>query len=308
MAMHTMAMHSMAMHTMAMHTMAMHSMTTVVILPTMKQNGRYYGILNHIATHWPQFTFGYMLMVAGLLGMAAAVQMRQFTLAWLCLCLFGITSYALMTTIWRAHMVYDRDGLRPHHALFEMSHVQPHDSFVYINLGLRQRVLELGRRLITGQAIVVDVYNPQLTSSSALTRARRRRPHPPDDPRFEWLDGSIDLLPLPNESVPVAIICQILNEFWQHGDRLALLEEVHRILPQNGRLLIAESVRSPINWLLLGPFALTLPTQRDMRRLLQQAGFVIRREDTLGDMIICYRAEKPTFSEARQLALQLDFQ
>jgi len=156
--------------------------------------------------------------------------------------------------------------------------------------------------------IVIDVYNPQWTTSRALVRWRSHELHPAQDPRLSWRDGQIDLLPLPDQSITAVMLCQVTSEFWQRGDQLALLQEVRRILTPDGRLLFAEQCRNQSNWLRLGPAALQLQTAGYWRHLLTEAGFRIRREQTLRGIIRSFRAQKPTPAEAQQLTFDLDYE
>ncbi|MCZ7667791.1 MAG: hypothetical protein M5U34_11545 [Chloroflexi bacterium] len=110
---------------------------------------------------------------------------------------------------------------------------------------------------------------------------------------------------MPDKSVPYVMLDQLLSQFWQRGDRLHLLQEAHRILTPNGRLLMSERIRSQTNWLVLGPGGAQLQTWEYWQTLLQEAGFVMRREKDLQGLIHCFRADKPSATEARQLALDL---
>jgi SAM-dependent methyltransferase len=139
-----------------------------------------------------------------------------------------------------------------------------------------------------------------------LVRYRSRMPQPLPDPRISWQTGSIDLLPLPDKSVTAVILCQVAAEFWQEGDQLKLLAEIYRILSENGRLLVAEQVRSRTNSLIMGPSILKLAPVEQWRALLEKAGFRVRSEKDLQGIIRCFRADKPTYTEAQQLTLGLD--
>ncbi len=116
-------------------------------------------------------------------------------------------------------------------------------------------------------------------------------------------NGRPNLLPLPDKSVTAVILCQTLSQFTQDGDKLLLLQEIYRVLSENGRLLFAEKAQTQTNWLLMGPAALTLRSTEEWHDLLRQAGFRIRAHKELQGIIHCVRADKPTYSEARQLGL-----
>ena len=98
---------------------------------------------------------------------------------------------------------------------------------------------------------------------------------------------------------------QLLSQCWQEGDRLKLLKEANRILTPNGRLLLTEQVRTQTNWLVYGPGAARFQTSDYWQNLLQEAGLIVRRQQDLQGLIHCFRADKPSGSEARQLALDL---
>jgi SAM-dependent methyltransferase len=269
----------------------------------MKPNGRFRGMLRYLYAYWPIYTFLYGGLLASLLLIGVAADRGWYGLISLALALFLVLGYFITASLWAAHQIYDR--LQPHHMLFDMGQLRETDRFAYLGLGLRERVFDLSRRLTTGRIVVVDLYNPQWTTGSGVARLRQRARPPLPDPRLNWQTGEVTLLPLPDESVPVVVICETASAFWQHGDRLALLQEARRVLARNGRLLLAERTRSRTNWLTLGPAAAELQPTGYWHRLLLEAGFQVQREQPLGDLVTCWRADKPTPAQANQLALEL---
>lgn len=273
-------------------------------VPDMRKNGRFQGTLRYLYAHWPTYALLYGVMMASLLLMGWAAEQGWYGLVPLLLALCLVLSYFIVASLWAAYRIYDQ--INPHQLLFDLGQLHETDRFVYLGLGLHQRVFDLSRRLTTGRIVVVDLYNPQLTSGRSLGRLRQRARPPLSDPRLNWQTGQVTLLPLPDESVSVVIACEVASAFWQDGDRLALLQEARRILTKNGRLLLAERSRSRTNWLTLGPMATNLPPPDYWRTLLRQAGFQVKREHVVGDLIICWRADKPTPGRANQLAFDLE--
>jgi ubiquinone/menaquinone biosynthesis C-methylase UbiE len=155
---------------------------------------------------------------------------------------------------------------------------------------------------------VIDVYNPQWNASAALRNGRQRvrARHLAADPRLEWLDGEVRLLPLPDDSVAAVFLNQILSEFWQPEDRQTLLRELFRILEPEGRVLVAERVRSRTNLLVMGPAVWQLPPADYWRELLTVAGFSLRQEKDIQGLIHCFRADKPSPTAGLQLPLDLE--
>ncbi len=268
----------------------------------------YRGTIQYIYGNWPAYLLTYLWIVSAVFLMGISLQQGWLGFIPLTLAALLITVYFFLASLWSAHQQFDPGGLRPHHMLFNMGRIHPDETIAVIDLGLRTQAIELARRLLTGQVMVIDVYNPQWTTSRALVRWRSRLPEPPDDPRLTWHVGEFGLLPLPDQSVTAVILCQVLSEFWQEGDRLRLIQEAYRILKPNGRLLLAERTRTGTNWLISGPLALQLPTDQYWRDLITKAGFHLRTERDLQGVLHCYHAEKLTPEQARQLALELPFE
>ncbi|NKQ34713.1 MAG: methyltransferase domain-containing protein [Chloroflexi bacterium] len=261
-------------------------------------------ISQRILAQWPRYAFLYGGMIAALLVIGFSASRGWFSFVLLGLVVFLVCAFFLVMNLWAVVKVYGRNGIRPHHALFDLGHIQSHDEIVYINLGSRQQPTSLSHRLTTGHITVVDVYNPQWITVKPPTR---QPGNPVDDPRLTWIDGDIHLLPFPDGSVTNVMLCEILSPFWQHGDRLILLEEIHRILQPKGQLLIAEKCRTTNTWLVNGPAASQIPTQAYWEELISAAGFRIRKELNRDGLITCWRVSKPTLREARQLAFDLDY-
>lgn len=276
----------------------------------MRQPGRYNGTLRTIYAQWPLYLFGYgggALLALAVIYISAPRGWWSFVL--LAFLSLSVLAYFFIVSLWAAYTLEDKPAERTYDVLFDLGQLQPTDHFVQLNLGERRTALGLARRLTTGHLTVIDIYNPQLTPGRTLARTRHqalaRRPQP--DPRLSWRDGSIHLLPLPDASVKAVTLNQVALEFWQEGDRLLLLKEIYRVLVPGGRVLLAERVRTQTNLLVMGPAALSLPSVDYWRELLETAGFQVKRERDMHDLIHCFRADKPTPTEVRQLPLDLGF-
>ena len=270
-------------------------------------NQRFQGTLNYLYAHWPEYAITYGSLILAMVFMGISAEQGWLSYISLSLILVLILLYFLLASVWAAHWQFDRSGLRPHQVLFDMAGLKPTDRFVYIDVGLRRRPLALAHQLTTGHLTIVDIYNPQWTPSRSLARWRSRMRPPATDPRLTWLVGNFNLLPLPDSSTSVVILCQIASELWQDGDRVTLLQEIKRILTPDGRLYIAEKVRSQTTWLTAGPTALTIPTTAYWRQLLRESGFQVRQEKSLGNGFLhCFTNAKQTASQLQQLAFNLD--
>lgn len=273
----------------------------------MNAAGRFRETMRHVRMHWPPYLLLYGGVVGALLLIGGGITQGWPGLVPLGLALWLVSTYFLFTALWTAYQLHDAPHRRPPAALFAMSQVRPTDHIAYVGLGRRGPALELYRYLTEGELVVVDVYNPQLAPGRGLVRERTAAPSPPQDPRLRWRDGSIALLPLPNASVTAVFAIQVLSALGEQGDREKLLREIYRVLPPNGRLLIAERLPTQTNWLALGPLAMRLQSKRYWFDLLEGAGFQVQSERDLLGLMHCFRADKPVPGAGRQLRLDLGF-
>lgn len=270
-------------------------------------DGRFSGTRTYLLANWPRFVLLYVGMVAALILIGLSAMRGWLSFIPMSTAVFLILVYFLAAGIWEARQRYDLDGIAPHHVLFDMAQLPATERIAFIDLGLQRPAIGLSRRLTTGQIIVIDIYNPQWTISPWLVRWRTQQPPLPEDPRLSWREGNLNLLPLPDESINTVMLCHVAGEFWQDGDRAALLQETYRILKPRGQLLLAESIRSQTNLLVHGLAAFGLPTAQYWQQMLQRSGYRIRSEKNLGGLSYCIRAQKPTPAEAQQLSFKLEF-
>jgi ubiquinone/menaquinone biosynthesis C-methylase UbiE len=201
-----------------------------------------------------------------------------------------ILIYFFVASLWAAHKLYDGDDIID--AVFELGGFDSGQTMIYLDLCLRSTGIALSRHLTTGRVIIIDIYNPQLAPARWLSRATQRAERQVDDPRIIWKTGSIDLLPLPDQTMPAVVLIMSASEFWQEGDRTHLFEEIHRVLSPGGMLLMVERVRTPTNWLVMGPAALRMRNASYWRSALARIGFETARESEQNDMLHFFRAER----------------
>lgn len=260
--------------------------------------------LQYIRTHWPVFFVLYGILVFAILLIGVGLASGWYSFVPFSLAMMLVASYLLVAFIYVAYRLNDAPGSNAAELLFEMSQAQPSDNIVCIDLGLRATAVTAAQRLTTGVVTVIDVYNPQSNTGAALRRGRDQARRPLDDPRLYWIDGSIDLLPLPDRSIGTVFMNQILSEFWLSEERDRLLAEVFRILIPEGRLLVAERIRSQINPMLTAPVTFTLPGSEQWHATLESAGFIVQREECPHGLLYCVRADRPGLTAGRQMRLK----
>lgn len=247
--------------------------------------------LEYIKNRWPTYMLGY----GGGITLALITLLVSLDQGW-----FGFVNiafagllvfvYFFIASLWAVHKLYD--GSEIIDLVFEVGECVPDQRVVYIDLGLKKNAVALSRRFTTGRVIVIDIYNPQLTPARWLSRATQRAEQPEEDPRIEWKGGSVDLLPLPDQSAPAVVLLMTASEFWQEGDRVLLFNEISRVITEDGSLLIVERVRTLTNWLVMGPAAIRMPNASYWRSLLARAGFTVTFEKGHHDMSRLFAAER----------------
>lgn len=272
----------------------------------METESRYQGTLIEVAARWPTYLFvygggallGLFLIVSGAIGETWA------------LILFGAglllaVAYFFAAAIWAAYRSYDVHGQRPVDLFFQLGRITATTHFAHVGYGVRRTPQQLSRRLTSGRVIALDIYNPQQAPGAALARARLAVAPVPPDPRLRWLEGTIQLLPLPDRSTSLVTMDGTLGALWQHGDRVVLLREIYRILRPEGWVVVAQPVRTQTIWLVRGTGALRLEPAGYWRHLFRAAGFNLLREQDVDGLVHYFVLERPAVGEMQQLALDL---
>ena len=273
----------------------------------MSNKPNYRRTMRYIRTHWPVYAGLYAALVGGVLLIGLSLALGWYSFIPFSLAIMLVAAYFLVAYIYLARQLNDPHGGRAAAVLIDLPQLKPHHRVVCIDLGLKLTAVTIAQRLTTGEVTVIDIYNPQSNPGRALHRSRSRAQRPPPDPRLNWIDGSIQLLPLPDRSTSAVFMNQILSEFWLPEEREQLLAEVRRILLPEGRLLVAERIRSQTNLALTGLITYPLPADKEWQDALARAGFILRRQENAGGVIYCVRMDKPSPSSGKQMQLKLEY-
>ena len=263
--------------------------------------------MRYVRTHWPVYAGLYGLLILAVLSIGLSLALEWYSFITFSLAAMLVASYLLIAYLFRAYLLNDAPGGSAADILIDLGQAKPIDRVVCLDLGLRTMPVAVARYITTGEVLAIDLYNPQSNIGAALHRARARAQKPAADPRLQWIDGNIELLPLPDRSVSAVYMNRILSEFWLPEEREQLLKEVFRILTPEGRLLLAEPIRAQSHLLLAGLITYGLPTPDHWRETLSKAGFILRKETTARGLLFCARADKPSPTAGKQMQLNLEF-
>lgn len=273
----------------------------------MSINRQFQRTTRYIRTHWPVYTGLYGSLVLAVLFIGLSLALEWYSFITFSLAIVLVASYLLIAYLYLAYLLNDAPGGTAADILIDLGQAKPIDRVVCLDLGLRTTPVAVAKYMTTGEVMAIGLYNPQSNTGASLHRARARARKPVADPRLQWIDGNIELLPLPDRSVSAVYMNRILSEFWLPEEREQLLKEVLRILIPEGRLLLAEPIRAQSHLLLTGLITYGLPTPEHWRETLMKAGFTLRKEKTARGLLFCVRADKPSPTAGKQMQLNLEF-
>ena len=209
-----------------------------------KQPGPFDGVLQILIYNWHFYAaaLAFDLVVALLL-----IKLPSHT-AWrpaLYFIAIPPTFWALSSVV-VSHYVYDRSPLYRWEWLKAVLRNQT-GTWLNIHAGLDQTTAPLSRIFPDAQITSLDIYTPSQMTEPSIARARRRAspaPHRTADPAA---------LPSADATYDAIFLIFAAHELRAHDAKLALFRELHRILNQNGCIIVVEHLRDWNNFLAYGP-------------------------------------------------------
>jgi len=143
-----------------------------------------------------------------------------------------------------------------------------------------------------GHYFLLDIYDAEKMSESALRRARNIEPPLQTNRRIYHRPAKTDKLPLPHNWADVIYCDFSLHEVRDAADRDALFAEFARVLKPHGRLLIAEHSLDMPNFLTLGPGSFSFFPADTWRQHITQAGLSIQHHERWRGLVHLWVAER----------------
>ena len=231
-------------------------------------------------------------------------------LEWWGLIPIAFAFFLLLTTrlalfLWATYQRLHLDGASILGYIKQHQLLDPQKNVLYLDLGYRQEVNELATQLVRGRLYVTDLYASHFMPDPNLQRARLYMRALPQLPSLEFVYGRVDLLPVQDKSVHLVIVPYVLKEIIQDGDQHLLFNEIYRVLEENGRILLLEQCRSPMNWICLGFATYSFPKVKILQQMLFSSG--LRQIETADYLQLSFAtiATRPGVQAARQLPLNL---
>jgi SAM-dependent methyltransferase len=236
-----------------------------------------HGVRQIIRLNWPFYGAAVAIVVIAELGMTrlpitpGARSVLQAATALACVWIVGS-----LVASW---IVYDWSRLSRWEWIRDTLASRPR-TWLNVHSGFDESTPALQRLLAPSRGRVFDIFDPVEMSEPSILRARRLCPPAVRPERVDFHN-----LPAADESIQAAFLLLSAHELRTEAARGSLFGELHRVLSQSGRVVVAEHLRNWANFAAFGPGFLHFLSRRTWARCFRQARFVIDREFSITPFI-----------------------
>jgi len=156
-----------------------------------------------------------------------------------------------------------------------------------IHAGLDESTASLRRLLAGTDGVVVDIYDPTTMTEPSIARARRM--YPATEP---FVVGSAKVLPLPDGDRDAIFVLFAAHELRDSEGRTQLLREAHRVLKNDGHILLVEHLRDLPDFVAFGPGFLHFHSSHNWLRSIGEAGFEVVEQRRVTPFVRCFTLRK----------------
>ncbi|GAB4460316.1 MAG: hypothetical protein Kow0031_39890 [Anaerolineae bacterium] len=262
--------------------------STTSIAPTLLRNQQYFGTFSTMLYNWPIF--------AACLGFGAVALVVSTVLAppWSILLAVagGLALLLLLTILIGSFVAYDWGRKREYHRLVELADAKNANVVIDITAGKLRGTRGLLQQIEGGHYFVVDIFDSEKMTDTALRRARQMEPPLDTDRRIYRRAAKPGSLPIPHNWADVVYCSFSLHELQSAEDRAAIFAEFARVLKPGGKLLIAEHSRDWLNTLAFGPGVLSFLPASTWKSCLDAASFTVTHHERWRGLVHLWVAEK----------------
>jgi SAM-dependent methyltransferase len=230
----------------------------------MKTRAPWQGMLTVFRFNWPLYLAAAVVLLAALAGTFI------FASPWLqmaCALAAASAAYFIFVSLGVSHLVYDRSDLYRWRWCERAFAGEKPQRIVVCHTGFDEVSEALKHRLAPERCVVLDHYDPALLTEPSIHKARRLYPPTPGT-----LASPFNRWPLEDASVDAVFGLLAIHEFRSMDQRGSWFAEARRCLKPGGRIVLAEHLRNPANFIAFGPGFLHFHSAANWRQCWEQAG------------------------------------
>ncbi|MGW7583803.1 class I SAM-dependent methyltransferase [Kitasatospora sp. NPDC054768] len=240
------------------------------------------GVREVVRYNWPMYAAGALTVAVG----GALAGRRPGPAAVLARAVAATAAGYLAVSTLATWCVYDRSALHRYDWLPELLPDGPGDHLV-ISTGLDEASRPIAARHPGARGRLADLYDPALTTSGSIRRARRHAPPAPGG-----IPARPDALPAATGALDTVFAVFAAHELRRPADRTALFAEAARSLRPGGTLLLVEHLRDAANTAVYGPGAWHFLPRATWLRHAAEAGLHPAAERRIAGLVTAFAFRK----------------
>jgi SAM-dependent methyltransferase len=234
-----------------------------------QERRRFEGVANVVRFNWPYYVIALVVIFAGLTFLEpsrANVWLHSLILATV-----GLSGYFSIASLIASHWVYDLSDLYRLNWLSKIVKKDP-KRVIQINAGFDETSRRVRSAFPEADLIVLDIFDPNVTTEASISRAHQFKP----------TENAIRVKPekLTVETVSADLVLTMLSVHEVQDSRILdrFFRELHRILKEDGMIVLVEHFQDLANFLAFGVGFLHFKSDREWRRAISQADLRITQE------------------------------
>ena len=249
------------------------------------KRGRFQGLWNVVRFNWDMYLkAGVVLLAVFLIPWAHGLEF------WVHLGAAGAL-YFLLSSLVASHLIYDLSDL--YRWTWWKQRISPPARIVNIHSGFDETTRQLEELCPDSEVVALDFYDPEIMTEPSIARARKA--YPDDHSRTV----SYHSLALPDRSEKLLSCLLAAHELREHDQRVQFFQEAHRVLCDDGQIVILEHLRDLPNFLAFGPGFVHFFSRNDWLAALGEAGFWVEEEFKITPFVSGFLARKQPTSRPR---------
>ena len=250
---------------------------------------RFQGLWNVVRFNWDMYLKAAIVLLAVFL-----LPWPQSLRCWVYLGAAG-AAYFLLSSLLASHLIYDLSDLYRWRWL--RLRISPPASIVNIHSGFDETTLQLQALFPECEVTALDFYDREIMTEPSIARARKAYPD------HHSRSVSYHALELADGSEQLLTCLLAAHELRDHRQRVAFFREVHRVLREDGQLVLLEHLRDFPNFLAFGPGFVHFFSRHDWLSALGEAGFWIEDEFKITPFVSGFVARKSRLDPISQRSL-----